>query len=103
MSTPSITLAEASAELRINSVNLRKLPCLNAYLENAIETFLCFFFVQFRAKDKQKSMSKDDLMDNPGSPYIDVEALSDEDNLGRVVPGWQIERSNKAGLKHRTG
>ena len=53
---------------------------LNDYLENAIETFLCFFFVQFRAKDKQKSMSKDDLMDNPGSPYIDVEALSDEDS-----------------------
>ena len=25
-------------------------------------------------------MSKDDLMDNPGSPYIDVEALSDEDS-----------------------
>ena len=34
-----------------------------------------------RTKDKQKSLSKDDLMDrNPGSPYIDVEALSDEDS-----------------------
>ena len=32
-------------------------------------------------KTSTKSLSKDDLMDrNPGSPYIDVEALSDEDS-----------------------
>ena len=49
-------------------------------------SFYCHFFnllhiFHDRAKDKQKSLSKDDLMDrNPGSPYIDVEALSDEDS-----------------------
>ena len=43
--------------------------------------FNLLHFFYDRAKDKQKSLSKDDLMDrNPGSPYIDVEALSDEDS-----------------------
>ena len=45
------------------------------------ESLIIILIFYDRAKDKQKSLSKDDLMDrNPGSPYIDVEALSDEDS-----------------------
>ena len=51
------------------------------YLSDVTISFLSIWTFYFRAKDKQKSLSKDDLMDrNPGSPYIDVEALSDEDS-----------------------